>query len=321
MAGNEYDGVTSQICSLITDKAVISFHNSLKPPKAKRAHERFDRSSRIVLDLNMYALNRHQKFNLTLKETGFLYSGMDMPNFRWKGERLHSWNIQKGGEHAGCCPMYRCMITRQDTYNGEKKRNPWSVLISYGWAKPVPGKQRGSFFAEQGSYKETEKVYMQLTDMDYRYLIREVADDIRKTGDFFASYLLPRWYREKEEADGRRDSRREYPEDPDSPDGADETPYGGEEETLSEEAHPEDTKDRGYELPKGARILPLTINTPFTRDEDGDVTATCTVRGKDYCIFFDAVPPAFSDAATDGSPIDAVLYARNGLIRCAGPAA
>ena len=315
MAGNEYDGVTSQICSLITDKAVISFHNSLKPPKAKRAHERFDRSSRIVLDLNMYAQDRHQKFNLTLKEIHYLEAGLKTPDFQWKGERLHSWNIQQGGEHAGCCPMYRCMILRQDTYNGEKKRNPWSVLISFGYARPVAGKQKGSFFAEQGSYKEMEKVFIQLTDMDYCYLISEVADDIRKTGDFYASYLLPRWYREKEEADGRRDSRREYPEEASEADAAEDVP-----EIHEEEVPPEQNGTPKAELPKGAQILPLKINTPFLRNEDGDVTAICTVRGKDYSVFFDTVPPAFSDAARNGNWVDAVLYARSGLIRCAGPA-
>lgn len=123
-----------------------------------------------LIRLNMLDYNKKRGDGSSLN----VYYNVEPEYIRWLQSRVVSnvCNFAESGEKIfgknedGTSTVTKIFVTRQDSYNGEKKRMPWTVTIENGHGIRSNNRS-GGYFCKPGSYVKECGVTARFTDYDF----------------------------------------------------------------------------------------------------------------------------------------------------------
>lgn len=162
----DYKEFTTQCIKLQNDKRIMWAYPQIKEFTPESFLDEWD--AKLVVAINEYE-GAKPMFYLTYAELKMIQLyieknvGFSKPIQHFVGAKKETF-----GEFAGLSYASYFSIN----YDKEKKC-PWSVLISTGFAKALPGKQQGSFYPQSGSFKKVASAAFYTDYLTIKYFFDE----------------------------------------------------------------------------------------------------------------------------------------------------
>ena len=288
-------------------------------------------------------------FNLELSDFKYLYerakiSHLPEPMYRAK---IIGNAPQKGGQFNGLCPSYRLTIKRTpfSVKDGKqiKMNSPWSIEISNGYGKALPGKLPGTFYEASGSYKGTVSVKVNLTDEEFLDRFETIHAYMTEFRRYAASKLLVPGLSKLEETrkrntydDGLQNQttpahagntsgqgsnagysgvyQEQTPNTPNTPSAQTQSYAQNSNPGQSQYAQPQvqsqpqtQPQPSAVNQPQRYRMM-MVITSEFQALEGGVAIANCMMGGKEYPVYFRQITDNLVSAKNNRSTINAFLY-------------
>ncbi|MBQ2924870.1 MAG: hypothetical protein IJE57_04770, partial [Anaerotignum sp.] len=184
---NEQTYISRQISVYMTDKKLVEFLDKLKPAPTEyyaHIHSFGDKDEDGVKQISCVGIILQDYSNGTGKKTVrvsanispdeaeyiFLQVKNGVEEFRFEQDKIFGENDENGRAKVTKLRLARAAKSK----NGEPRKYPWYIEIGNGTGVKVKS-DKGGYFIKGESYKESAKVYINISDLDFFKLMLRVS--------------------------------------------------------------------------------------------------------------------------------------------------
>lgn len=340
-----FSEITSQCYAVRNDTSTLAFYLNVEPVPLERFKELIE--GKVKISLYDYSNGKGDNgirtyYNLDLDDVEYLYSRARlffMPE-PFYGSKIIGSAPQRDGPYKGLCPVTKITIARTEAdSSGKRMRNPWSISISNGFAVAARGRKAGTFYEKSGTYVETGKARMMLTDKTFLYAFDKIKSYLAVEKILAGSKLIPQGVGLLKEKYNQRGYSSEispqesqnYVQEPNyeqtgqtapaesyAPQNANMTPVQNDMSysQYSQNAYEEPYSQGSYQMKSAADTVEyhptvVTFASEFQALENNIYIASCLAGGNEYPIFFPTVPQELKNAQENQWPIRINLYMKD----------
>lgn len=143
-----------------------------------------DKTSKVKLSIHDFSRGKGDSaidasFNLDIIDVDYLTAcarKFEMPAPLFKAKIVGA-SVQQGGNFSGLSPSSKLSVNRTpaEFQNGRVTRQAqWYINIREGYAKANPGKNRGSYYEQGGSFRETGASRVALSDAEFLHMMENI---------------------------------------------------------------------------------------------------------------------------------------------------
>lgn len=321
---NTYNEITNQCFAVRNDTSTLAFYINVQPAAVEQFMELVE--GKVKISLYDYSNGKGDKgvwtyFNLDLDDVEYLYERAKMfymPD-PFYGNKIMGMAPVRDGPYKGMCPVTKIMISRTDsTSSGDKMRNPWSINISNGYAWAARGKKAGTFYEKSGTYIETGKTKMSLTDKNFLFCMKKIHQYLMVNSIIVGSKLIPQGMKLLDEKYNQRGYSNEI-----APQNAQEyiaesyndqsLPVQSQNTQIIQSAPVQPVQQPASQPENVIEYHPTVVSfaTGFQALENNIYIASCLAGGNEYTVYFPTVPEELITASQNQLPIRVNLYMKN----------